>query len=96
MLKLKDQSITSMINLDIKNKGGYMKKSEIDGMRYPSIDDLLKVIDSKYKLAYVASKTAKLIEKYKNIELTNVKCQKSVGQAREEVINGHVKVEFKK
>jgi hypothetical protein len=23
-----------------------------DGMRYPSIDDLLKQIDSKYKLAF--------------------------------------------
>ena len=39
-----------------------MHKKDYDGMRYPSVDDLLKVIDSKYKLAYVAARRAHIIE----------------------------------
>ncbi|UKI49638.1 MAG: DNA-directed RNA polymerase subunit omega [Clostridium sp.] len=42
-----------------------MKKVVYDGMRYPSIDDLLNVIDSKYKLAICAAKRAKIIEEEK-------------------------------
>ena len=34
-----------------------------EGLRYPSIDDLLTKIDSKYKLAYTAAKRAKIIKK---------------------------------
>ena len=34
-----------------------------EGLRYPSIDELLKHIDSKYKLAYAAAKRAKIIKK---------------------------------
>lgn len=64
-----------------------------DGMRYPSIDDLLNKIDSKYKLAYAAAKTAKIIEQ-NELELNNVKCVKSVGQALEEILNGNVDIEF--
>lgn len=64
-----------------------------DGMRYPSIDDLLNKIDSKYKLAYAAARTAKIIEQ-NELELNNVKCVKSVGQALEEILNGNVDIEF--
>ncbi len=64
-----------------------------DGMRYPSIDDLLNKIDSKYKLAYAAARTAKIIEQ-NELELNNVKCVKSVGQALEEILNGKVDIEF--
>lgn len=64
-----------------------------DGMRYPSIDDLLKKIDSKYKLAYAAAKTAKIIEQY-DIEISNAKCVKSVGQALEEILDNRVEIEF--
>lgn len=67
--------------------------SNKDGMRYPSIDDLLKKIDSKYKLAYTAAKTAKIIEKHK-LEIQDAKCVKSVGQALEEIIAGNVEIEF--
>ena len=34
----------------------------VDGMRYPSVDMLLEVIDSKYKLAYAAARRARIIE----------------------------------
>ncbi len=64
-----------------------------DGMRYPSIDELLKKIDSKYKLAYTAAKVAKIIER-EEIEVKNAKCVKSVGQALEEILNDEVTIEF--
>jgi len=64
-----------------------------DGMRYPSIDDLLKQIDSKYKLAYTAAKTAKIIERH-DLQIEDAKCVKSVGQALEEIIAGNVDIEF--
>lgn len=65
-----------------------------DGMRYPSIDKLLNKIDSKYKLAYAASKRAKIIE---NGSTPTVKtmCVKPVGQALEEILEDKVKVTFK-
>ena len=64
-----------------------------DGMRYPSIDDLLKQINSKYKLAYTAAKTAKIIERH-DLQIEDAKCVKSVGQALEEIIAGNVDIEF--
>ncbi len=67
----------------------------LDGMRYPSIDLLLKKINSKYKLAYTASKVAKLIDaNQEKLEITNALCQKSVGIALEEIINDHVEIKF--
>lgn len=72
-----------------------MRNKNLDGMRYPSIDDLLKVIDSKYKLAYVAAKVAKLIDKYPNLSFNGYKCEKSVGLALEEIIKGTVHINFK-
>lgn len=75
-------------------KGQIMDNKNQNGMRYPSIDDLLGVIDSKYKLAIVASKVAKMIDSHPKLNLTSLKCKKSVGQALEEIINRQVKVEF--
>ncbi len=69
-------------------------KEKIDGMRYPSIDDLLKVIDSKYKLAYAAAKRAKIIEEEQYTSLENPKCKKSIGQALEEILAGDTKITF--
>ncbi len=65
-----------------------------DGMRYPSIDKLLVKIDSKYKLAYAASKRAKMIEKG-STPTVKAKCVKPVGQALEEILEDKVKVTFK-
>lgn len=65
-----------------------------DGMRYPSIDLLLDKIDSKYKLAYAASKRAKIIEQEKFVAV-DAKCEKSVGQALEEILKDKVQIEFK-
>jgi DNA-directed RNA polymerase subunit omega len=64
-----------------------------EGLRYPSIDDLLEVIDSKYKLAYISAKRAKII-KQDDFSSVDNKCVKPVGQALEEILAGKVKAEF--
>ena len=66
-----------------------------DGMRYPSIDELLKKVDSKYKLAYISAKRANLIEQEGQCAVENPKCVKSVGQALEEVLEGKTTATFK-
>ena len=68
-----------------------------EGLRYPSIDELLKHIDSKYKLAYTAAKRAKIIkaENYSCMEEYGGNfAAKPVGQALEEIAADKVKVEF--
>ncbi|MDY0210162.1 MAG: DNA-directed RNA polymerase subunit omega [Acholeplasma sp.] len=64
-----------------------------DGMRYPSIDQLLEKIDSKYKLAYVAAKRAKSIQA-DGTPLEDPLCKKPVGIALEEVLEDKIQVEF--
>ncbi|HHT55505.1 MAG TPA: DNA-directed RNA polymerase subunit omega [Acholeplasma sp.] len=64
-------------------------------MRYPSIDKLLGKIDSKYKLVYVASKVAEIIDS-KDLIVEDAKCIKSVGIALEEILNDKVEIEFTK
>ena len=59
-----------------------MANRNTEGLRYPSIDDLLEVIDSKYKLAYISAKRAKII-KQDNYSSVDNKCVKPVGQALE-------------
>jgi len=64
-----------------------------DGLRYPSIDALLGKINSKYKLAYAASRVAHIIEKEK-LDVKYSQSVTSVGQALEEIINGKVTITF--
>lgn len=68
-----------------------MKNKE--GMRYPSIDRLLEVVDSKYKLAYISAKRAKEIQGFEE-NFEDYKCVKAVGIALEEIIEGKITVEF--
>ena len=72
------------------------KRINKDGMRYPSIDKLLEKVDSKYKLVYISSKRAKVIESEEYVAIENPRCVKSVGQALEEILEDKVKCEFKK
>ncbi len=72
----------------------YDNDEKVDGMRYPSIDALLKVIDSKYKLAYVAAKRAKIIEEEQYTSLPHPKCKKAIGQALEEILAGDTTITF--
>lgn len=73
------------------------RKTNKDGMRYPSVDDLLEVVDSKYKLAYISAKRAKIIEEEKGYTAEGVEilCEKPVGQALEEVLDHKVEATFK-
>ncbi|MCF7924073.1 MAG: DNA-directed RNA polymerase subunit omega [Candidatus Izimaplasma sp.] len=64
-----------------------------DGLRYPSIDELLEVVDSKYKLAYIAAKRAKIIKKTNHSSVEN-KCVKPVGKALEEILAKKVTAKF--
>ncbi len=64
-----------------------------DGLRYPSIDNLLEVVDSKYKLAYIAAKRAKIIKKDDYSSVEN-KCMKPVGKALEEILANKVTAKF--
>jgi len=67
-----------------------------DGMRYPSIDKLLEKVDSKYKLAYIAAKRAKIIEEEDYVDLEDPLCVKPVGQALEEILEDKTIATFKK
>lgn len=68
-----------------------MKNEE--GLRYPSIDDLLTKIDSKYKLAYTAAKRAKIIKEQDDVTIDPT-CSKPVGMALEEILAGKVSIDF--
>lgn len=69
------------------------KATNMNGLRYPSIDNLLEVVDSKYKLAYIAAKRAKVIKKSGYSSVDNL-CDKPVGKALEEILAGKVTAKF--
>ncbi|MBS4172462.1 DNA-directed RNA polymerase subunit omega [Bacillus sp. FJAT-49736] len=54
-------------------------------MLYPSIDKLLKIIDSKYSLVTVAAKRARNLQEEENMLMSNYVSQKYVGKALEEI-----------
>lgn len=56
-----------------------------DGMRYPSIDQLVNKSKSKYKLVIGAAKRAKEITKDKKHLVSNPYNTKSIGIALEEI-----------
>ena len=64
-----------------------------DGLRYPSIDNLLTKIDSKYKLAYASAKRAKIIKEEDDVSIDYL-CCKPVGIALEEIIAEKLEIEF--
>lgn len=83
------------------NFGGFVDEEEKqvivkneDGLRYPSIDKLLEVVDSKYKLAYLAAKRAKIIKRTNYSSMDKNKCVKPVGKALEEILAGKVTAKF--
>ncbi len=72
-----------------------MSKKEYDGMRYPSIDELLEKVDSKYKLAVLAAKRAHIIDEEDWTAAEDGICVKPIGQALEEVLEDKCTMEFK-
>lgn len=65
-----------------------------EGLNHPSIDKLLKQIDSKYKLAYLSSKIAHVIEDLK-LDVSDIEGNKILSKALSEIINGNFKIIFK-
>lgn len=63
-------------------------------MIYPSIDELLKIVDSKYKLVYVASKRSKemLTNKHFQMKQDEYVSKKEIGRSLEELEKGLIKV----
>ncbi len=64
-----------------------------EGLRYPSIDDLLVKIDSKYKLAYTSALRAKMLKEKEDTTI-EPKCMKPVGIALEEIESNKIDIEF--
>lgn len=84
---------TGELVFDDEESESQKKQVNHEGLRYPSIDNLLEVVDSKYKLAYIAAKRAKII-KNDNFSSVNNKCVKAVGMALEEILAGKVTAKF--
>ncbi|GAC41658.1 DNA-directed RNA polymerase subunit omega [Paenibacillus popilliae] len=62
-------------------------------MLYPSIDELMKKVDSKYSLVVAASRRARQLRDGERTELHNPKSYKQVGVALEEIYGDQVTVE---
>lgn len=63
-------------------------------MLFPSIDKLLNIVDSKYKLVHVASIRSKqmLETSHYQMKIKDYKSKKEIGRALEELENGLIKV----
>ncbi|GEM_PF-489222 len=61
-----------------------------DGMRYPSIDQLVAITHSKYKLVVGTAKRARIINKEGNTLISNPRNKKAIGIALEEILAGKV------
>ncbi len=64
-------------------------------MLYPSIDKLLNIVDSKYKLVHIASRRSKQMMENKHFQMNEneYKSKKELGRALEELEKGLIKVE---
>ncbi|WP_240417474.1 DNA-directed RNA polymerase subunit omega [Paenibacillus periandrae] len=62
-------------------------------MLYPSIDELLEKVDSKYSLVVAASKRARLLRDGSKSEIRNKKSYKQVGLALEEIYEDFISYE---
>ena len=63
-------------------------------MLYPSIDKLLNIVDSKYKLVHVASLRSKQMLEMNHFQMkqNEYKNKKTLGRALEEVEAGLIKI----
>ncbi|MBB6671162.1 DNA-directed RNA polymerase subunit omega [Cohnella nanjingensis] len=62
-------------------------------MLYPSIDELVRKVDSKYTLVVAASKRARSLREGKASHLNSPKSHKVVGVALEEIYKDYITVE---
>ena len=72
----------------------YSKNRECDTVDYPSIDKLLLLIDSKYKLVHIASNRSKQMSEHKHyqMKLNEYKSKKEIGKSLEELEKGLIKI----
>lgn len=63
-------------------------------MLYPSIDKLLNIVDSKYKLVHIASKRSKqmLESDHYQMKENEYKNKRTLGRALEEIEAGLIKI----
>ncbi|MBR1416366.1 MAG: DNA-directed RNA polymerase subunit omega [Bacilli bacterium] len=63
-------------------------------MLYPSIDKILNIVDSKYRLVNIVSKRSKQIMETKHTQMNEgeYKNKKEIGRALEEIEKGLVKI----
>jgi len=63
-------------------------------MLYPSIDKMLNIVDSKYKLVHIVSRRSKqmIITKHFQMDENEYKSKKELGRALEELEHGLIKV----
>ena len=62
-------------------------------MLYPSIDEMMNKVDSKYSLVVAASRRARQLREGEKSELRSPKSHKQVGVALEEIYDDIIKVE---
>ncbi|ALS27465.1 DNA-directed RNA polymerase subunit omega [Paenibacillus cisolokensis] len=62
-------------------------------MLYPSIDELMKKVESKYSLVVAASRRARMLRDGSKTELQQVKSHKHVGVALEEIYHDVIVIE---
>lgn len=65
-------------------------------MLFPSIDELVLKVDSKYSLVVAASRRARLLREGLKSDLRTPKSHKYVGVALEEIYHEHIKFERSK
>lgn len=63
-----------------------------DGMRYPSIDQLIAITKSKYRLVVGVAQRARDITQGEKPLIENPHNKKSIGIALEEVYEGKIKI----
>ncbi len=63
-------------------------------MIYPSIDKLLTVVDSKYRLVHIAAERAREIAEtgHYQMKIGEYESEKEIGKALEEIANGLVHI----
>jgi len=66
------------------------RNNQNEGMRYPSIDQLIAKSPSKYKLVIAVAERAKEIERKKKTYLEKTQNKKSIGIALEEIYHDKV------
>jgi DNA-directed RNA polymerase subunit omega len=61
---------------------------------YPSIDKLLNIVDSKYKLVHIAADRAKVMKEHKHYQVSESEyvSKKEIGRALEELGKGLITV----